>query len=554
MRIALAQINPTLGAFKKNADKILEFTKRAQEKRAHVVIFSEMALFGYPATDALENSDIVSKQEAELNRVIKNLPANITAVFGAVIKNPKASKGGGKPLLNVAVVAEKGKKPQYFTKQLLPSYDVFDETRFFEPGTETGIVKIKGVGRTAVTVCEDMWAHMTDGLVSIYKHDPLKKIKGVDLVINISASPFSKTKMKMRLEEAKRHVKNIKAPFAYVNQVGGQDELIFDGQSFVLDEKGKEIVQASGFEEDLVMLDLEKKRSEYRPPEESPQGILRKALVLGIRDFVKKTGLKSVHLGLSGGIDSALMAALAVDAMGPGNVVGILMPGPYSSQGSIDDAQALSKNLKIKTHTVNITPVYEEAKKAMGAFTQSAVGGGPNDTQGQSTNQGERSAFDQNLQARIRGLTLMGYSNTTGSMLLNTSNKSEIAAGYSTLYGDLIGGICPLGDLTKGEVYALAKYYNRDREIIPKSSLEKAPSAELAPNQKDQDTLPPYDELDKAVIKLVEQKKSPSGKTENWLSEMLYKNEFKRWQAPPILRVSEHAFGRGRRKPIAYTS
>ncbi|MDZ4676457.1 MAG: NAD+ synthase [Oligoflexia bacterium] len=534
MRIALAQINPTLGDFKSNADKIIEFIKRAHEKRAHVVVFSEMVLFGYPATDCIENADVVAKQEVQLQRIIKNIPLKITAVFGAVIKNKSKM---GKPFSNVAVIARKGKKLKFFAKQLLPTYDVFDETRFFEPGDDTGIIKIEGIGKLAISVCEDMWTDFPGGPVSYYKNDPMKKIKDVDLIINISASPFSKNKMQKRLETARKHVRKIKAPFVYVNQVGGQDELIFDGRSFILDEKGKEIVRAASCEEDLVMVDLASKRFEHRPQDESPIEIMRKALVLGIRDFINKTGQKKIHLGLSGGIDSALAAALAIDAVGPGNVTGILLPGPYSSKGSIDDSLTLAKNLKIKTETISIVSMYETSKQTMKYF---------------SGDQAARTAFDQNLQARLRCVVLMAYSNVQSSMLLGTSNKSEIASGYSTLYGDLIGGLNPLGDLLKAEVYALAKHYNLGREIIPKEILDKAPSAELAPDQHDQESLPPYDELDKAVVKLVELKKSPSNKTENWLADKLISNEFKRWQSPPILRVSEHAFGRGRRKPIAF--
>lgn len=534
MRIALAQINPTLGDFKSNADKIIEFSKRAASKRADLVVFSELSLFGYAPTDSLERPELVLQQMAYIKKIAAAIPEGITVIYGAILPHPKPKKGG-KPYQNMAVVSRSKTICQFFAKQLLPSYDVFDETRFFEPGTKTGIIKIPKVGRVAVTICEDMWANIIENQQKVYNHDPFSKLKGVDLVVNISASPFSKNKMKARLKEAHGHAKKVKAPFAYVNQVGAQDELIFDGRSFILDKTGKMIVQAAPCDEDLVIIDLGKKLSEYRPQDEDPTETLRKTLVLGLRDFVRKTNQKTVHLGLSGGIDSAVVAALAVDAFGPGQVTGFLLPGPYSSQGSVDDSLELAKNLGIKTFKVDINSLFEEVVSAISDFPKT-----------DSTDLAE-----QNIQARLRGLTMMAYSNRAKSMLLCTSNKSELAAGYATLYGDLTGGLAPIGDLTKGEVYALAKLYNQGREVIPKKIIVKAPSAELAPNQKDQDTLPPYDELDRAVVNIVEEERSAKNETEKWLIRALHSSEFKRWQAPPILRVSNHGFGRGRRLPIA---
>ncbi len=538
MRLALAQINSYLGDFAGNADKILDFTNRAKEKKADLVVFSELCLFGYPTGDLLERSYLIAEQETQLKRVIKSLPKGITAIFGAVIKNPSYGKTGGKPFFNVAVVACRGSKPQYFSKQLLPSYDVFDDTRFFQSGSKTGIVNIKNVGKVAITVCEDMWAVFTKR----YSRDPLASVKHVDLIVNISASPFSPIKEERRFKAAALHAKRIKAPFLYVNQVGAQDEIIFDGRSFVIDEKAKLIVQASPFEEDLVIMDLEKKRAEYRPIEQSPMELFRQALVSGIRDFMKKTGQKRVHLGLSGGIDSALVACLAVDALGPANVQGILLPGPYNSKKSVTDSLALASNLKIKTQNISINNYFKEAKATLDIFDKTASSPAEKST---------RELAEQNVQARIRGLILMSFSNLHRSMLLSTSNKSELASGYSTLYGDSCGGLAPIGDLTKTEIYELAKHYNFSREIIPKNILNKPPSAELAPGQLDQDSLPPYKELDKAVNNLVTGQKAAVNPTEKWLEQKLYVSEFKRWQSPPILRVSEHAFGRGRRMPIA---
>jgi NAD+ synthase (glutamine-hydrolysing) len=545
MRIALAQTNPVLGDFASNARKIIDFANRAHEKRAQLAVFSEMCLFGYPANDALEYQDVVAAQSKELKKLIRRLPEGMTVIFGAVVEN--ASKKG-KPYQNAAVVARRGQKPKIIAKQLLPSYDVFDETRFFEPGQEPGLTQVPGIGKVAVTVCEDMWGDLQEGGRSIYSANPFAKLKKADLVVNISASPFSITHMGQRVKTARAHALKLKVPFVYVNQVGGQDELIFEGRSFILDKKGHMVVQAAACEEDLVIADLSMKRAEYRPPEENDTESLRKALVLGLRDFARKTGHEAVHLGLSGGIDSSLLAALAVDALGPNHVVGFLLPGPYSSEGSVTDAHALAKNLGIKTYTISIKELYEDCRKTFGKFSEDFA----KDKPGEFSGHNGVSIMEQNIQARLRGLTMMAFSNVSRSMLLSTVNKSELAAGYGTLYGDLCGGLAPLADLTKEEVYALARYYNAGREIIPLASIEKAPSAELAPGQKDQDTLPPYEVLDKAIKTVVELKKNPRNKTENWLREKIVRSEFKRWQAPPVLRVSDHAFGRGRRMPIAF--
>lgn len=523
MKIALAQINPVVGDFAFNASQIISAMQEAQKKSAGLVVFPEMCLFGYPAYDLLERSQLIDAQLQELKNVLKAVPKGVTAIFGAVIKNRGKM---GKPYQNVAVVAQKSKKPLFAAKQLLPSYDIFDDTRFFEPGTKTLVFSLPGVGKTAVTVCEDMWAQSQN-----YKNDPLKGLKGIKLVVNISASPFDIGKIKRRETAAKDHAKKLKAPFVYVNQVGGQDELIFDGQSFILDKHGKEVDRLPAFENMVGTFDLSNKSS--LAPTLNSDMTLRKALVLGIKDFVKKTGQSKVHLGLSGGIDSALVACLAAEALGPENVVGLMLPGPYSSEGSVSDSEKLASALGIKTEKISIQDLFKA-----GLASLEALGLGSAD---------QKEIAQQNLQARARGLILMLYSNLTGSMLLATSNKSELAAGYSTLYGDTCGGLMPIGDLVKGQVYSVAKLYS----AIPQEIFDKAPSAELAPNQKDQDSLPPYDQLDKAVENLVTLEKRPSGQTEEWLEKKLKNSEFKRWQSPPILRVSRHAFGRGRRIPVA---
>ncbi len=538
MRIALAQINPTLGSFNSNGQKIIEYIERAKQKHAHLVVFPEMAVYGYPANDSLEYSHFVRSQIDQIKNIQKKIPPKITAVFGAVLKNDKAAKQGGKPYLNSAIVMQKNSKPKIISKQLLPTYDVYDESRFFEKGSESGIAVIPNIGRVGVSVCEDMWGNIFDNTARVYSSDPFEKFKNLDLMINISASPFSKTHMSVRLQEAKRHVKRAKCPFVYVNQVGGQDELIFDGSSFILESNGKIAAQATSCEEDLLISDLEKKASEFRPLETDQNEILRQVLVLGLRDFVRKTGNSKIHLGLSGGIDSSLVAALAVDAVGPARVTGFLLPGPYSSKGSIGDAVALAKNLGINSQTISISEPYAELLKAASEF--------------QKIEASKVSIMEQNIQARIRGLILMAFSNAKGSLLLSTTNKSEMAVGYGTLYGDLCGSLAPIGDLTKREVYSLARHYNRSREIIPAACIEKAPSAELAPNQTDQDTLPLYEDLDDAVQNLVEKKMPPKSKVERWVMQKILLSEFKRRQSPPILRVSDHAFGIGRRMPIAF--
>jgi len=534
MRFAIAQINPTVGDFRANAAKILSCTKRARDKHCDLVVFSELALFGYPPYDLLERENLVSTQLGELQKIHRQIPAGITVIGGAVT----VSKSG-KPFHNSAFVMQKGKPIQWAHKQLLPEYDIFDEGRFFEPGSGTAFFKLPKLGRFAVTICEDMWAKNPQVRRSFYQCNPFDEIKkgSVDFIVNISASPFSVRHEKDRTKLATSIARQKRAPFIYVNQVGAQDEVIFDGNSFVADEKGKILVAAASFEEDLLIVDMKRRATEYRPHPQDDVEKIHKALVLGIRDFVTKTGQKKVHLGLSGGIDSALVAALAVDALGPGHVVGVLMPGPFSSKGSIDDAYALTRALKIQTFEL---PIHEEFQLLSKEFKKILP-------------EADLDRTFENLQARLRGLKLMAISNGLGSMLLSTSNKSEMCVGYSTLYGDMCGGLAPIADLTKAWIYKLARHYNAGgSEIIPESSIQKAPSAELKANQKDTDTLPEYPILDKAVENLVEEKKAARSPTERWVLEALYRSEFKRWQAPPVLRVTDHAFGRGRRFPIAH--
>ncbi|WP_413559134.1 NAD+ synthase [Bdellovibrio sp. HCB209] len=535
MRIALAQINPTLAAFESNKEKILEYVRQAQTKKCDMVVFPECSLFGYHPFDLLEREQIVKKQEAEMRDLIKKLPKGIAVIFGMISRNPDKK---GRPYFNSAVFAVKGQKPRFFHKQLLPTGDVFDEARFIEPGDfSKNYFSWKGK-KFFLTICEDIWAWPDAKGKSPYKVNPLAKVKKqkVDMVVNLSASPYFVDKMKQREYVTRKTAEYFNAPILYANMVGAQDEIIFDGASFIMDKKGKKLMTCQAFEEDLNVIDLDTKEVWSKNAKVTAIEELRRALVLGIRDFCAKTGMKKVHLGSSGGIDSAVVAALAVDAMGPANVTTIALPGPYNASMSLSLAEELAKNLSVDFKVVEIAPMYEQALSSL----EEGIG-----LKGFSV-------VNENLQARLRGLTLMAFSNQTGSMLLTTGNKSEYASGYSTLYGDMCGGLAPLGDLTKQQVYALAKHYNKEGEIIPDVIITRPPSAELRPNQKDQDSLPPYDELDKSVVSLVEQAKDAKTSSDKWLLPVLMRTEFKRWQAPPILKVSPHAFGRGRRYPIAH--
>ena len=537
MRIALAQIDSLLGDFAGNKEKILEFTKRAQERRCDLVVFPEAALFGYHPVDLLERPSIVAEQEKALRELHRTLPKGIAVLVGAIVLN---KSGKGKGYWNAAVFLEKGKKPRVFAKTLLPTYDVFDESRHIEPGdVAKNVLRWRGK-RLLVTVCEDIWAwpRKDNPFFSTYGHNPLKKVKAgsVDLVLNLSASPFTQTKFKSRLKVVRATAAHLRAPVVYVNMVGGQDELIFDGGSFAIDKKGRVTAQCMRFEEDLNVIDLKDQKGGQRDLSQDPQDIMRSALVLGLRDFVRKTGFSRVHLGLSGGIDSALVACLAADALGPHKVTAVYMPGPFSADISGRSACQLAENLGLRYLEIPMQQTYEtlvkDLEKAFGKM--------------------EFGVMHENLQARIRGLLLMAVSNRESSLLLGTSNKSELAVGYSTIYGDMIGGLLPIGDLLKGDVYDLSRAYNREHELIPNIIIDRPPSAELRANQTDQDSLPPYPELDAAISRLVMGFHAPRTDVEKRVLDMMLKSEFKRWQAPPVLKVSDHSFGRGRRFPIAH--
>jgi len=535
LRIAVAQINVTLGDFAANRKKILEQIQKASEEKCDLILFPEATLFGYHPFDLLERRQLVEMQLKELREIEKKIPAGIGALIGLISKNPSKK---GRPYFNSAALVQKGKKSQIFHKQLLPTGDVFDEARFIESGkTIKNIFSFKGK-KILMTICEDIWAWpMKDGS-SQYAENPLEVLKGkkIDLVLNMSASPFYLGKEKIRQYLVEKTAQHFKAPVIYANLVGAQDEIIFDGSSFAVSAKGTEILRCAEFIEDFQIFDLRDNTKRKTTPKRLEARTLRQALVLGIKDFCQKTGLQKIHLGLSGGVDSALAACLAVEALGAKNVAGLAMPGEFNAPKSLSLARELATNLGIQLLEAPIGQIYESTKENIDAVFGVR----------------EFGLVHENLQARIRGLILMAYSNKENSLLLSTSNKSEYAAGYATMYGDMCGGLAPLGDLTKSQVYAICADYNLDGDVIPKEILTRAPSAELRPNQKDQDTLPPYDQLDQSVRKLIQECALAKTATDRWLLPILMRTEFKRWQAPPILKVSSHSFGRGRRYPIAH--
>ncbi|NQY99667.1 MAG: NAD+ synthase [Bdellovibrionales bacterium] len=537
MKVAMAQMNAYLGDFVGNRRKIQEKVKQAKAEGAEIIVFPEASLFGYHPMDLLERPEVVKAQLKELAKLHKEIPEGVAVLVGAITESKNKK---GKPYQNSAVLLRIGKAAKIFAKQLLPTYDVFDEARHIEPGqVAKNFFSYKGK-KILVTVCEDIWAwnHKGSPKYSHYGANPLAKIKksDVDLILNLSASPFTDVKKQARLLTVEATAKALKAPLVYVNMVGAQDELIFDGGSFAVDKKGKVIAQAIHFQEDLNIVDVDKLSGEKQPSLKDVNEVRRQAIVLGLRDFVKKTGFKKLVLGSSGGIDSALCICLAADAVGPSNVTTIALPSKFNDSKSEKLAKQLAENLGTEFLTLPIQDSYEQVKDVFDS----------------STGHKGFDLVNENLQARLRGLFLMAMSNFSGAMLIATSNKSELAMGYSTLYGDMNGGIMPIGDLLKTEVYDLAKHYNQEAEVIPSEIITRPPSAELAPNQKDSDSLPPYPQLDSRVEKFVEGLSPARGELDKRVLSSLMRSEFKRWQSPPILKVSEHAFGMGRRLPLAH--
>ena len=538
MKIGLAQINSTVGDLQGNVSRIFSSYQQLVAQGAELVVTPELALTGYPPRDLLFSGEFVDRNLAELSELEKKI-GGVPLVVGFVDHN---MTGCGRPFYNAAAVLAQGEKRRVAYKRLLPNYDVFDEARYFEPGATSVIIPLNGCN-IGITICEDLWTsqYLPRHLYSI---DPPAELieAGAELIINLSASPFQFGKPARRLTMVCAQAKRLNVPIVYCNAVGGNDQLIFDGHSLVVAAGGSSWIElANCCEKNSVITIAPEYELSKRISDELEE--LYKALVLGLRDYFLKCGFKNAIIGLSGGIDSALVAALAVKALGSEAVTGILMPGPYSSQGSIDDAIALAKNLSIATKTISITPLYETVMDSL----QSIFLGSTAD------------ATEENIQARLRGLTLMALSNKWGSLLLTTGNKSELAVGYCTLYGDMCGGLAVISDLPKTIVYQLARWMNRAQELIPRDSIEKPPSAELRPDQKDQDTLPPYQILDSILQLYIEENFTAAqiiargfeDATVRWIINSVDRNEYKRQQAAPGLKVTGRAFGVGRRLPIA---
>ncbi len=557
MKIALAQQNYHIGNFESNVKKIKTAIALAKSAKADLVVFPELAVCGYPPKDFLQFNDFIAKCRSSVEEIASEC-IGIAAIIGGPSVNPQKE---GKPLYNSGYFLEDGEIRTVVHKALLPTYDVFDESRYFEAGREFNIIEYKGK-RIALTICEDLWDEYTrkteilpagevtqipltdEKIIKMYTVSPMDQLKkqSPDIMINIAASPFSYTHAAERKTVLIRNASEYKLPLFYVNHAGAQTDLIFDGGSIVLDAAGNIIDELAYFLKDFKVYDTD--RLIPMPETSTPSSIalIHDALVLGIKDYFEKLGFRKAILGLSGGIDSAVVLALAVSALGHENVRAVLMPSQYSSDHSVNDAVALAKNLDVKYDIINIKDIYNALESTLEPYFEGLPA----------------NVAEENLQARTRGVLLMGMSNKFGYVLLNTSNKSELSVGYGTLYGDMCGGISVLGDVYKMQIFELARYINSEKEIIPENTITKPPSAELRPDQKDSDSLPEYDILDAILFQYIENFKGPSEIIsmgyEKSLVERILKmvntNEYKRHQGPPILRVSGKAFGSGRRIPI----
>jgi NAD+ synthetase len=534
MNIGLAQLNPTVGDLVGNARKIIDACRALEKRGATIVLTPELVLTGYPPQDLLFKSDFVPASLRALEEIHAEV-GTAAWIVGCVHPNPSEH---GRPFFNAAAILEKGRPPRFVFKSLLPTYDVFNESRYFEPNSSPAPVEIGG-RLFGVTICEDIWTpeHLPRRL---YSTNPVETLvaTGATAILNLSASPFQIGKAKIREEMISAQAKKHGVPFFYCNAVGGNDQLVFDGNSLVIDSAGKTLRRWPGFCESQAMVD----DLESAAPVSDIES-LRQALVLGIRDYAAKCGFRSAVLGLSGGIDSAVVAYLAVEALGADKVTGVAMPSPFSSSHSVEDALQLAQNLGMPCLKIPIAESFEIFKAQM----RPAFGDRPED------------ATEENMQARLRGLTLMSLSNKFGHLLLTTGNKSELAVGYCTLYGDMCGGLAAISDVPKTMVYDLARHINATRELIPLRTIEKVPSAELRPNQTDQDTLPPYEILDAILRLYVEENlgvaeiaaRGFDADTVRWVARKVDFNEYKREQAAPGLKATSRAFGMGRRMPIA---
>ena len=539
MKIALAQINVIIGDFESNTRKILNYISRAKEQGADMVIFPELATTGYPPRDFLEFTDFIEKAEWCIEQ-IKQATDNIAVVIGSPTRNPVIE---GKDLYNSVVFLYQGKEIYRQHKTLLPTYDIFDEARYFEEATEWQTVSFKGY-KIALTVCEDLWNLGNEN--PLYTINPMAKLmpQQPDFIINVSASPFDYTHAAERIRVLKENVKAYQVPLFYVNHVGAQTDIIFDGGSLVMTPGQTVYSEMPYFAEGLQVVDLSDVKNSAANREQSKDKIalIHDALLLGIKDYFGKIGFKTAVVGLSGGLDSAVTTVLATEALGKDNVRVLLMPSQFSSAHSVKDAEDLAKNLGIRYDIVPIKDIFKSYLQQLNPLFEGR----------------DFDVTEENIQARIRGNLVMAISNKFGNILLNTTNKSEMAVGYGTLYGDLAGGLSVIGDVYKTEVYDLARYINRHKEIIPDNTIQKPPSAELRPGQKDSDSLPPYDILDPVLRQYIEERQGPKeiiakGFDKSLVErilKMVNRNEFKRHQTAPVLRVSPKAFGMGRRMPI----
>ena len=544
MRIAIGQINTTVGDLTGNVNLMIGAARRASGKGAQTVAFPELSLTGYPPRDLLEKPSFFERVEQEERRLAaETAELDLRIVFGTIAPSAVST---GKPAVNLAVVLDRGSVVFRQTKMLLPTYDVFDEARYFVPADEQKLWSAPE-SKVALTVCEDAWNDKQFWERRLYERDPVEELvrSGAGILISINASPYHLGKRQLRRDVFRATAKRYGVPVVYVNQVGGNDQLVFDGSSFAMDASGRLIASACSFAEDLVLVDTSAGEGEHHENLADEDEAVYEALVLGTRDYIRKCGFERVLIGLSGGIDSSVTAAVAVDAVGKENVVGVAMPGPYSSEGSVRDARELAENLGIRCETVSIGRAYDQILTELGPL----FGDQPPDV------------TEENLQARLRGVTLMSLSNKWGAMVLTTGNKSELAVGYCTLYGDMCGGLAVISDVPKTLVYEMGRVANkRHGRAIPESVFTKPPSAELRPDQKDSDSLPDYDTLDAVLRLYVEDHEAPEPIAERLglapelvrdVIRMVDRNEYKRQQAAPGLKVTTKAFGIGRRFPIA---
>ena len=543
MKIALGQINPTVGDFSGNAAKMISYAHQARAAGAGLILFPELSVCGYPPRDLVERTWFVARNRETAERIAAET-RGIALICG--LATP-AEAETGKSVMNSAALLKNGGISFLQSKMLLPTYDVFDEMRNFAPAKGQSLFSFCGK-QMALTICEDAWNDKHFWNKRLYTIDPVEALvqAGGNFVLNISASPFWLGKREFRREMLATIARQDKVPVAMVNQVGGNDSLVFDGSSLVLNSAGEVIAQGKSFEEDLIYFDSDQLTGEMHEQEQmrGEEASAYGALVLGTRDYVRKCGFRRVIVGLSGGIDSALTVCIAADALGPENVIGVGMPGPYSSSGSIEDARTLAQNLGIRFELLCITEIFESYRKTL----QKVFAGCQQDV------------TEENIQARARGVLLMALSNKFGAIVLSTGNKSELGVGYCTLYGDMAGGLAVISDVPKTLVYRLSRYVNSRRPVIPQASLEKPPSAELRPDQKESDSIPEYSVLDPILKAYVEENESPESIARRLrhpldlvrqIARLVDRNEYKRQQAAPGLRVTSKAFGLGRRFPIA---